>query len=174
MQMPHCFGRSKQAPHYHSHHWSADAESDRGDCSLSSLKTPIPKRSQDAQFQEKGQCQVRVFENCEDHLSRSFLLSFLCHSSCEACTGASLLVTTCFCSPVTVGPSRPATNTLMSQWKLASRSTGIPKPPAASSELKPCTMLRRPRMACIASSWLSLYGASTARITSTSCSAMAC
>ena len=42
---------------------------------------------------------------------------------------------------------RPVINRLISQWKLASRSTGIPKPPATSSEIKPCTMLRRLRMA---------------------------
>jgi glutamate/tyrosine decarboxylase-like PLP-dependent enzyme len=39
--------------------------------------------------------------------------------------------------PVTVDRSRPATNTLMSQWKLASRSTGRPNPPVTSSETKP-------------------------------------
>ncbi len=83
--MPHCFRRSEQAPHHHSHHWNADAESDPGDCSLPSLETPIPQRNQDAQLQEKGQCRVRVFDYRENHIYDIFLqyMPFLHDDSCS-------------------------------------------------------------------------------------------
>src|SRR6266571_737438 len=115
-------GSGKEGPYHHSHRRNTNAEPDPGERSLSSREAPISKRSQDSQFQEKGQCQVCVFEHCEKH-PYAFL-------------------------------SSPVINRFISQWKLASRFTGMRKPEASSSKMKPWTMLRRPGIAWMASSSL--------------------